>query len=65
MITQQITGQVTEQLLPYILYKTRVTKLKKDGISSISLGNDVDYQTKQEPYWVSLNTEITFLVVKK
>ena len=55
MITQQLTGQVTEQLLPYLFYKTRVTKVSKGGIgiTSVHMDNDIEYQTKQEPYWVS------------
>ena len=56
MITTQLTGQVTEQLLPYILYKTRSTKLNKDSKTLILFGNtesDIEYQMKQEPYWVS------------
>ena len=56
MITSQLTGQVTEQLLPYILYKTRSTKLDKDSKTLGLFGNsenDIEYQMKQEPYWVS------------
>lgn len=55
MITSQLTGQVTEQLLPYILYKTRSTKLDKDSKTLGLFGNsenDIEYQMKQEPYWV-------------
>lgn len=55
MITSQLTGQVTEQLLPYILYKTRATKLDKDSKTLGLFGqidNDIEYQMKQEPYWV-------------
>lgn len=55
VITQQLIGQVVEQLLPYVFYKMRVTKVSKDGksigIRSVRMDNDIEYQTKQEPYW--------------
>lgn len=55
MITSQLTGQVTEQLLPYILYKSRSTKLDMDSKTLGLFGksdDDIEYQMKQEPYWV-------------
>lgn len=56
MITSQLTGQVTEQLLPYVLYKTRSTKLNTESKTLGLFGkaeSDIEYQMKQEPYWVS------------
>jgi anoctamin-10 len=63
MITSQLTGQVTEQLLPYILYKTRSTKLNKESKTLgffAKIENDIEYQMKQEPYWVSFG-RVSFL----
>ncbi|XP_028392875.1 anoctamin-10-like [Dendronephthya gigantea] len=54
MITSQLTGQVTEQLLPYVLYKTRSTKINTESKTLGLFGkaeNDIEYQMKQEPYW--------------
>ncbi|XP_046843595.1 anoctamin-10-like [Xenia sp. Carnegie-2017] len=54
MITSQLTGQVTEQLMPFILYKSRSTKLDMDSKTLGLFGksdDDIEYQMKQEPYW--------------
>lgn len=57
MITSQLIGQVTESLIPYIMYKSRVTKVSKEGkkivMKTADLSNDIERQGTQERYLVS------------
>lgn len=57
MITSQLIGQVTESLIPYIMYRSRVTKVAKEGkkivMKTADLSDDIERQGTQEKYLVS------------
>ena len=62
MITSQLIGQVTESLIPYIMYRSRVTKVAKEGkkivMKTADLSDDIERQGTQEKYLVSHFTHI-------
>lgn len=57
MITSQLIGQVTESLIPYIMFKSRVTKVSKEGkkivMKTADLSDNIERQGTQEQYLVS------------
>jgi len=57
MITSQLIGQVTESLIPYIMYRSRITKVAKEGkkivMKTADLSDDIERQGTQEKYLVS------------
>ena len=57
MITSQLIGQVTESLIPYIMYRSRITKVAKEGkkivMKTADLSDDIERQGTQEQYLVS------------
>ena len=57
MITSQLIGQVTESLIPYIMYRSRITKVTKEGkkivMKTADLSDDIERQGTQEKYLVS------------
>lgn len=54
MITSQLIGQVTESLIPYIMFRSRVTKVSKEGkkivMKTADLSDDIERQGTQEQY---------------
>lgn len=54
MITSQLIGQVTESLIPFIMYKSRITKVSKEGkkivMKTADLSNEIERQATQEQY---------------
>lgn len=56
MITSQLIGQVTESLIPYVMFRSRVTKFTKEGkkivMKSADLSDIVERQATQEQYLV-------------
>lgn len=56
MITSQLIGQVTESLIPYVMFRSRVTKVTKEGkkivMKSADLSDIVERQATQEQYLV-------------
>ena len=66
MITSQLIGQVTESLIPYIMYRSRITKVAKEGkkivMKTADLSDDIERQGTQEKYLVS-NFTYTFTSV--
>ena len=56
LITQQVIQQVQESLLPYIMHKTRVTKVSKEGkklvVKTVDFSDDIERQGTQEVYLV-------------
>lgn len=54
MITSQLIGQVTESLIPYIMYRSRITKVAKEGkkivMKTADLSDDIERQGTQEKY---------------
>lgn len=54
MITSQLIGQVTESLIPYVMFRSRVTKVTKEGkkivMKSADLSDIVERQATQEQY---------------
>ena len=63
MITSQLIGQVTESLIPYIMFKSRVTKVAKVGkkivVKAADLSDDFERQGTQEQYLVSYAMNLT------
>ena len=57
MITSQLIGQVTESLIPYLMFRSRVTKVTKEGkkivVKSADLSDSIERQSSQELYPVS------------
>lgn len=57
MITSQLIGQVTESLIPYIMFRSRITKVSKEGkkivMKTADLSDDIERQGTQEQYLVS------------
>lgn len=56
MITSQLIGQVTESLIPYIMFRSRITKVSKEGkkivMKTADLSDDIERQGTQEQYLV-------------
>ena len=63
MITSQLIGQVTESLIPYLMFRSRVTKVSKEGkkivVKSADLSDSVERQSMQELYPVSGGEKLT------
>ena len=63
MITSQLIGQVTESLIPYLMFRSRVTKVSKEGkkivVKSADLSDSVERQSMQELYPVSGGGKLT------
>ena len=57
MITSQLIGQVTESLIPYIMFRSRITKVSKQGkkivMTTADCSDDIERQGTQEQYSVS------------
>lgn len=62
MITSQLIGQVTESLIPFIMYKSRVTKVSKEGkkivMKTADLSNEIERQATQEQYLVRITYSV-------
>ena len=62
MITSQLIGQVTESLIPFIMYKSRVTKVSKKGkkivMKTADLSNEIERQATQEQYLVRITYSV-------
>ncbi|EDO33029.1 predicted protein, partial [Nematostella vectensis] len=56
MITSQVIGQITESLVPYLMFRSRVTTLSKEGkkivVKSADLTDSIEKQGQQEHYTV-------------
>ncbi|EDO27906.1 predicted protein, partial [Nematostella vectensis] len=54
MITSQVIGQITESLVPYLMFRSRVTTLSKEGkkivVKSADLTDSIEKQGQQEHY---------------
>lgn len=54
MITSQLIGQVTESLIPYIMFRSRITKVSKQGkkivMTTADCSDDIERQGTQEQY---------------
>jgi len=65
MITSQLIGQVTESLIPYIMFKSRVTKVSKEGkkivMKTADLSDNIERQGTQEQYLVSYVLTLSLL----
>lgn len=62
MITSQLIGQVTESLIPFFMYKSRVTKVSKEGkkivMKTADLSNEIERQATQEQYLVRITYSV-------
>ena len=62
MITSQLIGQVTESLIPFIMYKSRITKVSKEGkkivMKTADLSNEIERQATQEQYLVRITYSV-------
>ena len=62
MVTSQLIGQVTESLIPFIMYKSRVTKVSKEGkkivMKTADLSNEIERQATQEQYLVRITYSV-------
>lgn len=67
MITSQLIGQVTESLIPFIMYKSRVTKVSKEGkkivMKTADLSNEIERQATQEQYLVRITYSVLGLAI--
>ena len=57
MVTSQVIQQITESLIPYVMFRSRVTTVTKEGkkfvVKSADLSDQIERQGQQEVYVVS------------